>query len=335
MIRYTSPDNHIREVHSPALFEQPTTLRVSVTDRCNFRCKYCLPDELHHKVGRNKLPSLDQLFTVVKWLTELYPITKIKLTGGEPLVRRGLDTFIRKLAKLPSSPELSMTTNGSLLLRYATVVKSAGLSRVNVSLDSLNPGRFRDLTHGGNLQATLEGIDAAVRNGLTPLKLNTVIFKSTWLDELPLLIKYAQENDFELRLIELMRTGTTDEWIEREFISAGIIKEWLLANGELCEEELNPVSPARKIKVNWNGKPLNLGFITPLSHPFCSTCIRIRLEAMGNVRRCLMDEFTYPLLTSLESKESEVVHQEFVDYMSMKTIPQSMQTNSNMKAVGG
>ncbi len=350
------------------------TLRLSLTDRCNFRCRYCMPEDGVAKVRHSDLPSLEQLTETVLYLKRQFNVTKVKLTGGEPLVRPGISDLIRLIS--PHVEEVSMTTNGVLLPRFASELKDAGLSRVNISLDSLNPIRFSELTRGGRLSDTLAGIESAIQNDLTPVKLNAVLQRSGWREDVPALLDLAVEKQLTVRFIELMRTGTEIDWAEREYISADEVIEWinttdqsfwgksLSANAQNCHsgESQNPVNycyhgildqvqndnydgsmdlendttaPARLTNILWKGEKISVGWITPRSHPFCDSCNRLRLDAHGNLRRCLMDSHSLPLTKILSKHSEQDTSEQVTNYLNGKRLPVDMSIQSPMIAVGG
>jgi len=273
------------------------------------------------------------LTSLVAWLSIQTGINRIRLTGGEPLVRPGVEQLITELSSLPAIKEVSLTTNGSLLSKMAWDLKAAGLSRVNVSLDSLERQRFKEVTRGGNLDLALAGIMAAQDAGLTPIKLNTVLQRSTWQQEVPQLLDYAASNGFEIRFIELMRTGTERAWCESEFVSvdevcAGLGAEIVTAKGQ-------SQAPARRTLLNWHGTLVNVGWITPRSHPFCAHCERLRMDAHGQLRRCLMDPKTFDLPRVLATMNGLAVRQEFQSYIAGKFPPQAMDSAFAMSQIGG
>ena len=184
-------------------------------------------------------------------------------------MRPGVEHLIAELSSLPAIQEVSLTTNGSLLANQAWSLKAAGLSRVNVSLDSLDKERFKEVTRGGNLDRTLAGIEAAQAAGLAPIKLNTVLQRSTWHQEVPRLLDYAAEAGLEIRFIELMRTGTERTWCESEFVSVDEVCGGL--DAEIVSVNEQTQAPARRTLLNWHGTLVNVGWITPRSHPFCRT----------------------------------------------------------------
>jgi len=310
-------------------------LRISVTDRCNFRCRYCLPREGPPKLVHQDLLLLEELAGLARWLVPRVGIERIKLTGGEPLVRRGLEALIRELAAIPGINDLSMTTNGSCLSRQAEALRAAGLKRVNVSLDTLNPDRFREVTGGGRLKDTLAGISAAVAAGLVPLKLNSVLQRSRWQEDVPALLDYAAANGFELRFIELMHTGTARAWCDAEYVAASRVQLWLATQGWLLPAFYGKCGPARCCSVSWRGVNLNVGWITPRSEPFCECCDRLRLDARGRLYRCLMDAKFLDLRALLcESKDTRIEEQLFL-YLAGKFPPRLMDNTNAMSLIGG
>ncbi len=325
-------------------------LRISVTDSCNFRCRYCMPEQGNQRTASlatdrspigphspfsrdgESLP-LGQLAEIVGWLMRHAPIDRIKLTGGEPLMHPGLEELISRLARINGVREISMTTNGSLLSKRAAALKSAGLARVNVSLDSLDPERFAQLSRGAHLEHTLKGIDAAIAAGLLPLKLNTVLQRSTWKRDVPQLLDFAAERGAEIRFIELMRTGTERSWCESEFVSVEEVKTGLRL--EMAEVSTPLALPARQTSVLWKGSHLKVGWIPPRSNPFCGSCERLRVDSRGRVRRCLMDAKTFDLATLLRLSGDQAAELAFHAYMAGKHSPAKMDSESAMNQIGG
>jgi len=308
-------------------------LRLSVTDRCNFRCRYCMPQQGVPKVAHHDLLPLESLVEMVEWLVVHAGIERVRLTGGEPLMRQGVERLIASLSGIAGVQEISLTTNGSLLPRMAWGLKASGLSRVNISLDSLDDGRFAEVTRGGNLQSTLGGIAAAWEAGLTPIKLNTVLRRSTWKQEVPLLLDYAAQTGFEIRFIELMRTGTERAWCETEFVSVDEVCEGLGAEIVPVDEQTR--ASARRTVVNWHGSCVAVGWITPRSHPFCSRCDRLRMDARGQIRRCLMDPVQIDMFRLLRENASRAALGKFDSYIAGKIPPRSMDSAFAMSQVGG
>lgn len=310
-------------------------LRLSVTGRCNFRCCYCMPARENKPSQPNFELSLQELFANTRWVVQHTSIDRVRLTGGEPLARSHIAELIRDLVALPQLREVSLTTNGAMLGKLAGELKGAGLTRVNVSLDSMNPQRFSHITRGGCLEQTLRGIETAREAGFRPIKLNTVLCRSTWKEEVYALLDYAASNHLELRFIELMRTGTERAWCESEYVSVDEVLAWLLHRTVV--EPIAPSSnaPARNTRVLWRGHDLTVGWISPRSNPFCAACERLRMDAYGQIRRCLMDPVTLNLpALRLQHNNAELLHV-FAQYIQQKRPPQRMDTELAMRQIGG
>ncbi len=323
----------IKEIPLSPLVPRLRLLRLSVTDLCNFRCRYCMPAEGVPKLARNDLLPLEDLANLVAWLSNHAGIDRVRLTAGEPLVRPGIEHLVAAVSTLPGIHEVSVTTNGSLLSKMAWSLKAAGVDRVNVSLDSLDKQRFKEVTRGGNLDRTLEGIKAAQAAGLTPLKLNTVLQRSTWHQEVPRLLDYAAETGFEIRFIELMRTGTERAWCDSELVSADEVSRGLEAKMVPLSEQAN--APAERMRLDWHGTLVNVGWITPRSRPFCARCERLRMDARGQLRRCLMDPRTFDLPRVLATMNCLAIRHEFQSYLAGKFPPQAMDSSFAMSQIGG
>jgi cyclic pyranopterin phosphate synthase len=318
-----------------ALLPALRMLRISLTDRCNFRCRYCMPSDGITKLTHDELLSLEDLAGETAWLAANLGIERVKLTGGEPLVRKGVANFISHLKRTTGIREVSMTTNGALLGHLAAELKEAGLSRVNVSLDTLEPVRFAELTRGGHLQSVLDGIHAAIENGLTPVKLNAVLQRSTWRREVPALLDFAAARGLEMRFIELMRTGTQAEWCAQEYIPASEVQKWLATQGKAVCIASSTNSPAMVMRTEWRGATMRIGWITPRSHPFCRRCERLRLDARGRIFRCLMDGRPLDLAALLRSGDGQQVGARVVQYLGAKSAPVAMDKPSTMCSIGG
>ncbi len=308
-------------------------LRLSVTDHCNFRCRYCMPGGGIPRQTGDDLLSMSDLASLVTWLSIHAKINRVRITGGEPLVRPGLSSLIAEVASLPGIREVSLTTNASLLAPMAAELKASGLSRVNISLDTLNADRFREITRGGVLSRTLAGISTAQAVSLGPIKLNTVLQRSTWQQEVPRLLDYAADTGLEIRFIELMRMGTERKWCESEFISVDEVRRGL--GVEIVPAEERSSAPALKTSVAWRGAQVAVGWICPRSHPFCSRCERLRMDAHGQVRRCLMDPATLNLTCVLRGHDSVSAQQSFQSYIKGKLPPRAMESSFAMSQIGG
>jgi len=276
-------------------------LRISVTDRCNLRCIYCMPPEGVSWRPHEEVLRYEEIETIVRAAAEL-GISKIRLTGGEPLVRMGIVDLVHSLAHIPGIDDLAMTTNGILLARHAADLAEAGLKRVNVSLDTLRPERFHSITRLGQLEDTLAGMEAARGAGLEPVKINTVVIRGMHDDEVVALAHKTMEVGWNVRFIELMPVGNgglaDGGWRER-VVTAQEVRETI-------ETALGKLEPA---KVSAGGGPARyyllpgargtLGFITPISEHFCYRCNRLRLTADGQLRPCLLSDHEIDLRTPL------------------------------------
>jgi cyclic pyranopterin phosphate synthase len=330
---YSRPGVCFKETSAPLRMPRLRLLRLSVTDFCNFRCRYCMPEQGVPKSRRCDLLTLEELASLTAWVSTHTGINRVRLTGGEPLVRPGIEHLIAEISTFPGMREVSLTTNGSLLSRMAWSLKAAGLGRVNISLDSLDEERFKEVTRGGSLKRTLQGIKAARDAGLTPIKLNTVLQRSTWKQELPRLLDYAASTGFEIRFIELMRMGTERVWCDSEFISVDEVCKGL--GTKIVPAEEQTAAPARTTLLDWRGASVKVGWITPRSHPFCQRCERLRMDARGRIRRCLMDPATLDLPHTLETMDEVSASQEFQRYVAGKVSARAMDSSFAMSQIGG
>jgi cyclic pyranopterin phosphate synthase len=279
-------------------FHRPINyLRISVTDRCNLRCVYCMPAEGIELMSHNDILTYEEIYTVARAAAGL-GINKLRLTGGEPLVRLGLPSLVQMLAKIDGVDDISLTTNGVLLGRYASELKSAGLRRVNVSLDSLKPDRFKLITRiGDDLNEVLKGIEVARAVGLEPVKINVVVMAGINDDELLDFAAKTIDEGWQVRFIELMPLVGRDT---TQFVSASEMKRRLEPLGELTPY-LPSVGngPAKYFRLP-HAKGA-IGFITPISEHFCFQCNRMRLTADGKLRPCLLSDYEVDLKQPLRS----------------------------------
>jgi cyclic pyranopterin phosphate synthase len=259
-------------------------LRISVTDRCNIRCVYCMPENVDF-MPREHLLSYEEIHRVVRVAATL-GVNKIRLTGGEPLVRRDLPHLVEMIAAVPGINDVGITTNGILLAPIARQLRDAGLLRINVSLDTMDPGRFLALTRRTGLEKTLEGIQAAKEAGFDPIKLNAVAIKGTTEEDIIPLARYARENRLELRFIEYMPLDA-GAWERQKVLLAEEILETLTGKfGHLTPSaNQDPRAPAQDY--DYDDGVGRVGLIASVSRPFCMSCNRIRLTADGKLRNCL------------------------------------------------
>ncbi|MCP4289596.1 MAG: GTP 3',8-cyclase MoaA [Gammaproteobacteria bacterium] len=265
-------------------------LRVSVTDRCNYRCFYCMPSRGLEWEQRKEFLSYEELTRLIRLFSEL-GVDKVRLTGGEPLARRGILEFVRQLSKLPGINDLSMSTNAHLLANQAQALAEAGIQRVNISLDSLDPGVFRQITRNGELQPVLRGIDAALEAGMHPVKINMVVMKGLNELEIEPMLDYALERGADLRYIETMPIGEAgiqgaDHYFPADRILFRLKRH--LGSDLIPVKGARGAGPARYYQVS--AGPVRVGVIGALSRHFCDDCNRVRLTARGDLVLCLGQE---------------------------------------------
>jgi cyclic pyranopterin phosphate synthase len=327
-----------------------TDLRVSLTDRCSLRCAYCMPPEGLAWLPKPELLTDDELVRLVGVAVGL-GVTSIRLTGGEPLLRPGVPGLIRRLAALHPRPELSLTTNGLLLSRDAAALAAAGLDRVNVSLDTLDPARFRAITFRDRHAEVLAGMAAARAAGLTPVKVNAVLLRGVNDDEAPALLAWSLEHGYALRFIEQMPLDAQHGWDRVQMITAD---EVLAGLGEVYELSPLPVpgrgsEPAETFAVqdgpgraDWTLDPPTVGIIGSVTRPFCAACDRLRLTADGQVRNCLFATTESDLRTPLRAGATDRdLAAQFIAAVAPKRAghgidnPDFLQPTRPMSAIGG
>lgn len=259
-------------------------LRISVTDRCNLRCTYCMPEDVAF-IDRKELLSFEEIAHFVRVAAPL-GIDKIRLTGGEPLMRRDLHKLVRMLAEIPGIRDIGLTTNGLLLAAHAQELFDAGLRRLNVSLDTLDPGRFRELTRRDGLEEVLNGLQAAKATGFDPIKVNAVAIRGYIEHDAVAMARYCRDNGFEMRFIEYMPIGAESWEREKVFFAHELL--------ELLEREVAPLAPspdydprAPAMDFDYADCGGRVGMIASVSRPFCRSCNRVRLTAEGKLRNCL------------------------------------------------
>ena len=259
-------------------------LRISLTDKCNLRCSYCMPEEFNQWIPSNEHLTTAELVEAIGIAVET-GITEIRLTGGEPLLRPDIVEIVKQINELPKPPAISMTTNGIALAKIAPALVEAGLERINVSLDTLNADRFKAITKRDRFNDVLEGLAAAKAAGLSPIKINAVLLRGINDDEAADLLKWALENKYELRFIEQMPLDAGNAWSRDGFIKADEIFAQLEKEFSLTAVETRGSAPAELFLVN--GGPEKVGIIASISKPFCGACDRLRLTSDGQLRSCL------------------------------------------------
>lgn len=314
-------------------------LRISLTDHCNLRCTYCMPAEGVPWLPRNTLLSPTELMRIVE-VAVAEGVTEVRLTGGEPMLRPDVVAVVDAIHSIENAPEISITTNGIALPKLARPLADAGLSRVNVSLDTLDAARFKVLTRRARLDDVLEGIDAAKAAGLTPVKINSVLMRGINDDEAPALLRWAMENDLELRFIEQMPLDAGHTWSREGMITAAEILTALRKHYDLEPIPGRGAAPAEKYLVD--GGPHTVGIIASVTMPFCGACDRLRLTADGQLRSCLFSATETDLRGPLRSGASDeevaaILHRCLAGKLAGHGInePGFLQPPRPMSAIGG
>jgi len=292
-------------------------LRISITDRCDFRCVYCMAEEMTF-LPRAQILTLEEIFTIGKAFTEL-GVKKIRITGGEPFVRKGALGLLENLGQIESLTELVITTNGSQLETMAADLKKAGVKRINVSLDTLDADKFKAITRTGNVQQVLRGIQAAIAIGFERIKINAVILKDRNHQEVCELVQYAVDNGIDISFIEEMPLGVVAKHDRSEaYYSSDLIKRDLALKFALVATAEKTGGPSNYFKVV--GTQTRVGFISPHSDNFCSTCNRVRLTVEGRLLLCLGNEHSVDLKKVLRANPGNmaILKQTIVDAMLIK-----------------
>lgn len=312
---------NVTDAHAPQLVDRfgrtVDYVRISVTDRCDFRCVYCMSEDMQF-VPRARILTLEEITWVARAFVGL-GVHKIRITGGEPLVRRNVMHLFNELGAMPGLRELVLTTNGSQLPRYAQGLAGAGVRRVNISLDSLDPQRFRRLTRTGDLRQVLSGIDAALAAGFEGMKINSVILRNRNHDEVTDLVRFASERGMDLSFIEEMPLGVIDDHDRAEaYYSSDDIRRDLERTWTLIPTTDSTGGPSRYYRLQETGT--RVGFISPHSHNFCSTCNRVRLTAEGRLLLCLGQEHSVDLRQVVRSHPGDMqrLQQAIRDSMAIK-----------------
>lgn len=314
-------------------------LRISITDRCNLRCLYCMPPEGLHKISRHAILSYEEILRIVE-VSVKKGISKIRVTGGEPLVRKGVIGFIHSLSKIIGVKDISLTTNGILLEDFADDLFNAGLCRINVSIDSLNSMKYQKITGGGDLRKVWRGIRKAIDVGMSPVKINTVVMRGFNDDEVIDFARLSISDPYHIRFIEYMPIGNNSEWNKGNHISSKEIRDILKGYKTLSPINTEETGPAQMFKID--GAMGKIGFISPLSDHFCSSCNRLRLTADGRLRTCLFSDKEVNLMQVLRGRlidselerliESAILNKPEKHHFGEKIF---RKCSRNMSAIGG
>jgi cyclic pyranopterin phosphate synthase len=286
----------VRDVYSRPIKD----LRISVTDRCNFRCTYCMPQDEYEWIDKKEILSFEEIARVARLFIRA-GVEKIRLTGGEPLVRRDIESLVAELSRLEGLKDLCLTTNGSLLAEKAAALKAAGLRRINVSLDTLDPEKFKLMTKRGDLEKVLEGLFAAKKQGLGPIKINAVVERGVNDgDDIIDLVEFARTHGFAIRFIEYMDVGNSNNWTSEKLVSKKEIIERIQARYPLKEIGRDQGS-APSVDYEFADGRGEVGVVASVTEPFCSTCNRARLTADGKLVTCLFSSIGHDLKAILRS----------------------------------
>ena len=285
-------------------FKRPLKdLRISVIDRCNFRCTYCMPLDEYEWINKKEILSFEEITRIARLFIER-GVDKIRLTGGEPLVRQDLHLLIEKISKLGGLNDLCLTTNGALLANQVNALASAGLRRVNVSIDTLDRDKFKRMTKRGDLDKVLEGIFAAKAAGLAPIKLNAVVERGVNDDDVLPLVEFCRANGFAMRFIEYMDVGNTNNWTSAKLVAKKQIIETIHARYPLREIGRDQGS-APSVDYEFIDGRGDIGVIASVTEPFCSSCTRSRITADGKFVTCLFSDVGHDLKAQLRSGASD------------------------------
>ncbi|MGH7776396.1 MAG: GTP 3',8-cyclase MoaA [Candidatus Dormibacterales bacterium] len=279
-------------------------LRISVTDRCNFRCVYCMPAEGLKWLARDDILRFEEIHRLARLFVQRYGVRTIRITGGEPLVRVRVEELVAMISSLDPGLDITMTTNGVLLRQKARLLKEAGLKRVNVSLDTLNIDRFRDIARRDAFDRVLDGLAAAEEAGLKPIKLNVVVMKGSNDDEVLDFARLARQHAYEVRFIEFMPLDGDGIWKNDLVVPSRALRERIEDLFPLVPALEDRPAPSTRFKFA-DGVPGGVGFISSVSQAFCSSCNRVRLTAEGGLRTCLFSIEETPLRDLLRSGASD------------------------------
>ncbi|MBM4338024.1 MAG: GTP 3',8-cyclase MoaA [Deltaproteobacteria bacterium] len=315
-------------------------LRISVTDRCNLRCRYCMPEEGLSLIPHSEILSYEELLRLVR-IFALEGISKVRLTGGEPLVRKGIVDFVSQLSMIKEIKDLSLTTNGLLLKGYAADLKRAGLKRINISLDTLNCNRFSLITRRDGYEQVWQGIEEAMKVSLSPIKINMVAIKGLNDDEIESFALITLHHPLIVRYIEYMPSGNGEEWTEGNILTIPEIKKRVEAIGKLIPIPSDQWDgPARRFRLE--GAIGEIGLIGPVSDHFCEACNRLRLTPDGKIRTCLFSDEEIDVRSFLRNGGSdEDLRKQLL--VALRTKPERHHINThqfkkcqrNMSAIGG
>jgi cyclic pyranopterin phosphate synthase len=286
-------EHNRNEAVKDALGRSLKDLRISVTDRCNFRCSYCMPLDRYEWIDRREILTFEEITRLADLFVRL-GVEEIRLTGGEPLLRHNLDLLVRQISQIKGLKDLSLTTNAYFLKEQAEALAQAGLSRINVSLDTIHSEKFKMMTRSDDLGRVLAGLEEAARCGLQPIKINSVIERGVNDADIPELVEYARKNGFQIRFIEYMDVGNSNNWVSEKMVAKGEILEIIHKLFPLEEGGRNDDS-APSVDYKFRDGIGNIGVIASVTEPFCEGCTRARLTADGKLVLCLFSDKGFDL----------------------------------------
>ncbi|MBU8908337.1 GTP 3',8-cyclase MoaA [Desertibacillus haloalkaliphilus] len=315
-------------------------LRISVTDRCNLHCHYCVPNGVHDCTSFDRLLSDEEIVQIVKVGAEL-GIRKLRLTGGEPLVRKELPQLIATLNEIDGIEDIALTTNGIFLPRYAEELKQAGLTRLNISLDSLDEQKYKMITRNGKLKDVFSGIERALALGFNPIKINVVLMRDYNIDEIEKFLRWTLNEKLQVRFIEYMPIGDEQSSWSKQYQSLSIVEEVASGIGAYREKDKEKFSGPANV-FSFTGAKGSFGLIHPISNDFCKSCNRLRLTADGYLKSCLFWEQELAVKSIAHSREKlvEAYHQAMIvkpenHEMGKQAYQKGIPTHRNMSAIGG
>lgn len=317
--------------------KKAVTLRVSLTDRCQLRCIYCKPEKAVKSCSHDDILSFDEIMEFVRFLQRQYGLSKVHLTGGDPLNRAGIADLIAMLSDAGVA-DIALTTNAQLLGRHVDALHKAGLKRINISLDSLNPDTFKHMSRGGELSRTLEGIDAALECGIQPVKLNTVVLKTINEHEVLDIARFSLARNCQVRFLELMPIGVSSEYFKEWFVPSSAVMKTLEMNYEFHQKHAKTLSSSRNYEVKSDsGACGTIGFISPSTAPFCSGCRRLRLSSDGRLLGCLAQNMGLNLrtITHGDSCLPSAMLDAVDSALKIKRKKQKFDTDMAMVSIGG
>lgn len=313
-------------------------LRISVTDRCNFRCKYCIPTYHFEFLHHNDILSYEDILFALNIFCEI-GIKKVRITGGEPLVRKGITNLIGEIRKNIKIEEITLTTNGALLSKFSKDLKKAGINRINVSIDSLKPERYHSITGGFDLKNVINGIKAAQNEGILPLKVNTVLIRGFNEDEIIDFCHFAADNNINVRFIEFMPIGNSSNWSKDSVVSGREILDIISETFTLTKLEKHKYEgPSLNYRLSNGAK---IGIITPVSNHFCGSCDKLRLTADGKLRPCLLSDNEIDLTEAIKKRDADRLLNLIKESLKIKDWThhvadnESMRFNRTMSHIGG